>query len=125
MLASGAFPDPPLRGVFARNDVYAGITAWDSFEPWLSRIESFPERRLGSLVDQIPPEWYGSAVDKLGSASVPATGAALARSRLSSFVQELVPKSLPELAGAVWLSLFALPLRRLLTWLGRRSADSS
>jgi len=60
-----SFPDAPLRGVFARNDVYAGITGWDSFEPWLSRIESFPESPLQSIVDQIPPEWYGSAVDEL------------------------------------------------------------
>ena len=58
-----SFPDAPLRGVFARND--AGITGWDSFEPWLSRIESFPESQLQSLVAQIPPEWYGSAVDEL------------------------------------------------------------
>ena len=36
------FPDAPLRGVFGRNDVYACITSWDSFEPWLSRIENFP-----------------------------------------------------------------------------------
>ena len=60
-----SFPDAPLRGVFGRNDVYAGITGWDSFEPWLSRIESFPESSLWPLVDQIPPEWYGSAVDEL------------------------------------------------------------
>jgi len=33
------FPDAPLRGVFGRKDVYAGITGWDSFEPWLTRIE--------------------------------------------------------------------------------------
>jgi hypothetical protein len=60
-----SFPDAPLRGVFGRNDVYADITGWDSFEPWLSRIESFPESPLQSLVDQIPPEWYDSAVDEL------------------------------------------------------------
>ncbi len=60
-----SFPDAPLRGVFGRNDVYAGITGWDSFEPWLSRIESFPETSLWPLVDQIPPEWYDSAVDEL------------------------------------------------------------
>jgi hypothetical protein len=36
-----SFPDAPLRGVFGRNDGYAGITGWDNFEPWLSRIESF------------------------------------------------------------------------------------
>jgi len=63
--AEWSFPDAPLRGVFGRNDVYAGITGWNSFEPWLSRIESFPESSLWPLVDQIPPEWYGSAVDEL------------------------------------------------------------
>ena len=60
-----SFPDAPLRGVFGRNDVYAGITEWDSFEPWLSRIESFPESSLWPLINQIPPEWYGSAADEL------------------------------------------------------------
>ena len=60
-----SFPDAPLRGVFGRNDVYAGVTGWDSFEPWISRIESLPESSLQSLVDQIPPEWYNSAVDDL------------------------------------------------------------
>ena len=34
------FPDSPLRGVYARNRVYAGVTGWQSFEPWLSRIET-------------------------------------------------------------------------------------
>ena len=60
-----SFPDAPLRGVFGRNDVYAGITGWDSFEPWLSRIETFPERSVWPLVDQIPTEWYDSAEDEL------------------------------------------------------------
>src|ERR1035441_733305 len=60
-----SFPDAPLRGVFGGNDVYAGITGWESFETWLSRIESFPESSLWPLIDQIPPEWYGSAADEL------------------------------------------------------------
>ena len=60
-----SFPDAPLRGVFGRNDVYACITSWNSFEPWLSRIENFPESSLWPLVDEIPPEWYGSAADEL------------------------------------------------------------
>jgi len=30
-----SFPDAPLGGLFCRNDVYAGITGWESFEPWL------------------------------------------------------------------------------------------
>ena len=60
-----SFPDAPLRGVFGRNDVYAAVTGWDSFEPWLSRIESFPEESLWRLVDQVPPEWYNSARNEL------------------------------------------------------------
>jgi hypothetical protein len=60
-----SFPDAPLRGVFGRNDVYADILGWDSFAPWLSRVENFPESSLWPFVDQIPPEWYDSAVDEL------------------------------------------------------------
>ncbi len=59
------FPDAPLRGVFGRNDVYAGITGWDTFEPWLGKIETFPESSLWPLAEEIPPEWYGSEVDAL------------------------------------------------------------
>ncbi len=44
MPANGHFPDSPLRGVFGRNDVYACVTSWDSFEPWLSRIENFSRK---------------------------------------------------------------------------------
>ena len=54
-----SFPDVPLRGVYARNSVYLGITGWDSFEPWLSRIEAFRAEALGTIAEEIPTEWYG------------------------------------------------------------------
>ena len=53
------FPDAPLRGVFARNQVYARIRGWDSFEPWLSRVEQFSPEQLWKVVEEVPPEWYG------------------------------------------------------------------
>ena len=53
------FPDSPLRGVYARNRVYAGVLGWKSFEPWLSRIESMAGETLWSVADVVPPEWYG------------------------------------------------------------------
>jgi hypothetical protein len=53
------FPDPPLRGVFARNHVYREVTGWESFEPWLTRVEEFGEVALGRIAEQVPPEWYG------------------------------------------------------------------
>ena len=59
------YPDSPLRGVYPRNDVYAGVRGWASFEPWLSRIEEFDPNILWEIAETVPPEWYGSAVDDL------------------------------------------------------------
>lgn len=53
------FPDVALRGVFPRNLVYARVRGWESFEPWLSRIEEFPAKALASVMESVPPEWYG------------------------------------------------------------------
>ncbi len=41
------FVDAPLRGVYARNAVYRDVAGWESFEPWLARIERWRRRRLG------------------------------------------------------------------------------
>ncbi len=53
------FPDAPLRGVYARNSVYARVTGWRSFEPWLSRVEAMDAGRLWTIAEAVPPEWYG------------------------------------------------------------------
>lgn len=53
------FPDAPLRGVFARNDVYARVTGWESFEPWLTRVEEFAAEKLWEIAEAVPLEWYG------------------------------------------------------------------
>ena len=52
------FPDTPLRGVYARNRVYTGVTGWPSFEPWLTRIEEMDGDIIYNIADLIPPEWY-------------------------------------------------------------------
>jgi hypothetical protein len=62
------FPDNPLKGVYARTEVYAGVRGWDSFEPWLSRIEGIQTDEIWSIAKQVPAEWYNSdlcALDKL------------------------------------------------------------
>jgi hypothetical protein len=53
------FPDAPLRGVFARNQVYAKVAGWESFEPWLTRVEEFAAEKLWAIAEAVPPEWYG------------------------------------------------------------------
>ena len=54
-----SFPDAPLRGVYAINEVYEGIQSWDDFAPWLGRIERFSETKLQCIAEEIPCEWYG------------------------------------------------------------------
>jgi hypothetical protein len=63
------FPDSPCRGVYSRNMVYQSVTDWDAFEPWLSRIEQFPEAKLRAIMAAIPPEWATSGdLDRLQAA---------------------------------------------------------
>jgi hypothetical protein len=59
------FPDFPLRGVYPNNEVYAGVCGWESFEPWLSRIEKLDEEAIWRVAGEIPPSWYGGAWDDL------------------------------------------------------------
>jgi hypothetical protein len=51
------FPDAPMRGVYARNEVYAGISGWESFEPWLGIVEQIPTEAIAECADGVPPEW--------------------------------------------------------------------
>ena len=56
------FPDTPLRGVFQRDVVYATVTGWENFEPWLSRCETMRPETLWSIAEAVPPEWYDGDV---------------------------------------------------------------
>ena len=52
------FRDSPLRGVFGRNIVYKDVSGWESFEPWLSRIEELDATKVWAIAETVPPEWY-------------------------------------------------------------------
>jgi hypothetical protein len=62
------FDDAPLRGVYPRNPVYAHVSGWESFEPWLTRLETMQEGLIWRAAEGIPAEWCGSGpgVDGLG-----------------------------------------------------------
>lgn len=53
------FPDSPLRGVYARNCVYANVAGWESFEPALTTAEECDIVDLWRCAEPTPPEWYG------------------------------------------------------------------
>jgi hypothetical protein len=59
------FPDSPLRGAFARNSVYAGVTGWKSFEPWLSRVEALDADVMWGIAEAVPPDWYGGDLTEM------------------------------------------------------------
>jgi hypothetical protein len=57
--------DTPLRGVFRSNLVYEQVTGWESFEPWLGRVETMDPQTIWSAAEAIPPEWYGGDTAEL------------------------------------------------------------
>ena len=59
------FPDSPLRGVYPRSSVYERISGWDSFEPWLSRLETITAQQLWAIAEAVPPPWYGGNLNTI------------------------------------------------------------
>src|SRR5436305_694970 len=54
------FPDSALRGVYARYFVYQGVCGWESFEPWLSRVENMDPAVIHEIAGTVPPVWTGN-----------------------------------------------------------------
>ncbi|HEV2992389.1 MAG TPA: HipA family kinase [Candidatus Angelobacter sp.] len=59
------FPDLALHGVYYRNFVYQHVRGWESFEPWLARIENLNPKTIIDIAGKIPPEWCGNDWDAL------------------------------------------------------------
>jgi hypothetical protein len=52
------FPDSSLRGVYANNCVYEGVTGWEACEPALSRAEQMDAGAIWRCAADIPEAWY-------------------------------------------------------------------
>lgn len=59
------FTDAPLRGVYARNVVYQAVTGWESFEPWMTRMESLDVQVIWEIAEGVPPDWYGGSISEM------------------------------------------------------------
>jgi hypothetical protein len=59
------FEDAPLRGVFPRMAVYAHVNGWDSFEPWLERVEKMSPEAIWKIARSVPTEWYGGDIFRM------------------------------------------------------------
>jgi hypothetical protein len=62
------FVDSPVQGLYHRRLVYDGVKGLADFEPWLDRIQSFPEAVIDAAWRGLPPEWVaedGPALERL------------------------------------------------------------
>jgi hypothetical protein len=60
------FPDGPLRGKYCRLSAYESVRNIDSFEPWLTHLETKIDiEAIGTAADDTPPEWYEDNFDAL------------------------------------------------------------
>jgi hypothetical protein len=59
------FPDAPMRGVYARNIAYKDVDGWESFSPWLERVETMDAQAVWRIAEEVPPEWYGGDVSEM------------------------------------------------------------
>ena len=77
--------------MYARNEVYAGVRGWESFEPWLSRVETMGESVVWEVVNEIPPAWYADQdeeLEKLARALIARRGTV--RELITAFRSEMV-----------------------------------
>ena len=81
--------------------MYREIRGWESFEPWLTRLETLAAETVWAAADEIPPEWYGgdlsemeALVEKLLAAAKPDPGA-------DRRVREVGPEAVSEM-GRRW-----------------------
>ena len=59
------FEDAPLRGRLLPQRCVPGDTGWESFEPWLTRLETMPAETVWAAANEVPPEWYGGDLSEM------------------------------------------------------------
>lgn len=59
------FADSPLQGLYFRNLVYECVRGIGDFEPWLERVENFPEEVVDDALKTIPGSWTEGDEDAL------------------------------------------------------------
>jgi hypothetical protein len=41
------------------------VRGWESFEPWLTRLETLQADTVWAAANEIPPEWYGGDLTEM------------------------------------------------------------
>ncbi len=59
------FQDSPVQGLYFRTSVYEQVKSLDSFQPWLSMVESFPASVLDQAWRELPRTWMEEDSDQI------------------------------------------------------------
>jgi hypothetical protein len=59
------FTESALQGLYARRMVYEPVTSLQDFQPWLERVQHFPEEVFDRAMRRIPPDWIENQEDEL------------------------------------------------------------
>lgn len=59
------FPDSPIRCLYPRRLVYESVRGFQSFEPFLSRVENFEAARIEACLEGIPDAWCGERPEEI------------------------------------------------------------
>jgi len=59
------FTESALQGLYPRRMVYETATSLDDFQPFLERVQHFPEEVLDRAVRSIPPDWIENEEEEL------------------------------------------------------------
>src|SRR5579864_5082995 len=59
------FTESALQGVYARRMVYEPATSLEAFQPWLDRVQHFPDEVLDRAWRRIPADWIENEEDEL------------------------------------------------------------
>ncbi len=59
------FTESALQGLYPRRMVYEPVRSLNDFQPWLERVEHFPDEVLDRALRRIPPDWIENEEDEL------------------------------------------------------------
>lgn len=88
--------DAPAAGMYFRPFVYQRLRRWTDLQPWLERVEAFPEYLIDEAFRQVPAEWIG---DDLPALERVLEKLLRRRSRVADLIRDAIryrPHSFPE-----------------------------
>jgi len=76
---------PTMRGAYPRDEVYSKVITWESFDPWLTRLEHLDPSLVEGFAEAIPKDWYDR---RNGDLKELARTLLERRSRVRGFIQD-------------------------------------